>query len=63
SNTLRTVGAFLDRKPDAKLLFASNRGQEVVILYETNGGVRHLEEYPISGIYEFWIKEYVKRKK
>ena len=63
SNTLRTVGAFLDRKPDAKLLFASNRGQEVVILYETNGGVCHLEEYPISGIYEFWIKEYVKRKK
>ena len=63
SNTLRTVGAFLDRKPEAKLLFASNRGQEVVILYETTGGVRHLEEYPISAIYEFWVKGYVKRKK
>jgi hypothetical protein len=63
SNTLRAVGAFLDRKPDIKLLFASNRGQEVVILYETKGGVRHLEEYPISTIYEFWVKEYVKKKK
>jgi hypothetical protein len=63
SNTLRSVGEFLDRKPDAKLLFASNHGQEVVILYETRGGVRHLEEYPISTIYEFSVKEYVKRKK
>ncbi len=63
SNTLRAVGEFLDRKPDAKLLFASNRGQEVVILYETKGGVRNLEEYPISTLYEFWVKEYVKRKK
>jgi hypothetical protein len=63
SNILRAVGAFLDRKPDAKLLFASNRGQEIIILYETNGGVRNLEEYPISTIYEFWVKEYVKRKK
>jgi hypothetical protein len=63
SNTLRSVGEFLDRKPDIKLLFASNRGQEIVILYETRGGVRNLEEYPISTIYEFWVKEYVKRKK
>ncbi|HEY6368792.1 MAG TPA: hypothetical protein VI585_28740 [Candidatus Binatia bacterium] len=63
SNTLRAVGVFLDRKPDIKLLFASNRDQEVVILYETKQGVRNLEEYPISGIYEFWVKEYVKRKK
>jgi len=63
SNTLRAVGEFLDRKPDTKLLFASNRGQEVVILYETKRGVRNLEEYPISTLYEFWVKSYVKRKK
>jgi hypothetical protein len=63
SNLLRAVGAFLDRKPDVKLLFASNHGQEIVILYETNHGVRKLEEFPISGIYEFSVKEYVKRKK
>src|SRR5678815_2680157 len=63
SNTLRAVGAFLDRKPDIKLLFASNHGQEIVILYETKGGVRNLEEYPISTLYEFWVKEYIKRKK
>jgi len=63
SSTLRAVGEFLDRKPDAKLLFASNRGQELVILYETKDGVRNLEEYPVSTLYEFWVKEYVKRKK
>lgn len=63
SNTLRVVGEFLDRKGDAKLLFASNHGQEVVILYETKPGVRTLEEYPISTLYEYWVKQYVKRKK
>jgi hypothetical protein len=61
SNTLRSVGAFLDREPDTKPLLASNRGQEAVILCE-KGGVRRLEEYPISTLYEFWVKEYVKRK-
>lgn len=63
SNTLRAVGEFLDHKPDAKLLFASNRGEQVVILYETKRGVRNLEEYPISTLYELSIKRYVKRKK
>jgi hypothetical protein len=62
SNTLHAVGEFLDRKPDAKLLFASNHGQEVIILYETKG-VRNLEEYPISALYEFQVKAYIKRKK
>jgi hypothetical protein len=32
SNTLRAVGEFLDRKPDVKLLFASNHGRDIVIL-------------------------------
>jgi hypothetical protein len=63
SNTLRAVGEFLDHKADAKLLFASNHGQEVVILYETKGGVRNLEEYPISTLYDLSVKKYVKRKK
>jgi hypothetical protein len=63
SNTLRAVGEFLDRKANAKLLFARNHGQEVVILYETKHGVRNLEQYPISAIYEFQVKEYIKRKK
>jgi hypothetical protein len=62
SNTLTAVGEFLDRKPNSKLLFASHRGQEVVILYETHQGVRQLEEYPVSAIYEFWVREYIKRK-
>jgi hypothetical protein len=63
SNTLRAVGEFLDRKPEAKLLFASNRGQEVVILYETKDGARNLEEYPISTLYDLSVKKYVQRKK
>jgi hypothetical protein len=63
SNTRSIRRRVLDRKPDARLLFASNRDQEIVILYETKGGIRNLEEYPISTIYDFWVKEYVKRKK
>jgi hypothetical protein len=63
SNTLSAVGEFLDHKRDAKLLFACNRGQEVVILYETKGGVRNLEQYPTSTIYDFWIKRYLQQKK
>jgi len=63
SNTLRSVGEFLDRKADVKLLFASNRGQEIVILYETQGGVRNLEGYPISTLYDLSVKTYVKRKR
>jgi hypothetical protein len=63
SNTLRAVGEFLDGKPDVKLLFASNHGQDVVILYETKGGVRNLEEYPISMLYDLAVKKYVTRKK
>ncbi len=63
SNTLRVVGEFLDRKGDAKLLFACNHGQDVVILYETEPGIRKLEQYPISTLYEYWVKQYVRRKK
>lgn len=62
SNTLRVVGEFLDRKPDAKLLFVSNHGQEVVVLYETKLGTRNLEHYSIATLYDYWIKQYVKRK-
>jgi hypothetical protein len=66
SYTLGAVGDFVDRKPNARLLFASNRGQEgqkIVILYETERGIRALEEYPISGIYDLWVQQYVKKKK
>ena len=63
SNTLRAVGEFLDHKPDAKLLFVSNRAQQVVILYETKRGARNLEEFPISTLYDFGVKEYLRRKK
>jgi hypothetical protein len=62
SNTLRAVGDFLDRKSDAKLLFVSQHGQVVVILYQTASGARKLEEYPIATLYEFSVKRYVKRK-
>jgi hypothetical protein len=63
SNILRAVGEFLDRKPGIKLLFACSHGQEIVILYETRDGARNLEQYPISTIYEFWIKRYVHSRK
>ncbi len=66
SYTLGAVGELVDRKPSARLLFASNRGQEgqkIVVLYDTERGIRSLEEYPISGLYDLWVQQYVKRKK
>ena len=63
SNILRAVGEFLDRKADAKLLFATKHGQEVVILYETKRGDRSLEQFPISTLYDYVVRQYVKRKK
>jgi hypothetical protein len=65
SYTLGAVGELVERKPNARLLFVSNRGQEgqkIVVLYATERG-RNLEEYPISGLYDHWVQQYVKRKK
>ena len=56
-----SIGPFLDRKPDTKLLFASNRGQEAVMLRD-KGRCSSFGRNPISTIYKFWVKEYVKRK-
>ena len=64
SYTLSAVGELADRKPNARLLFVSNRGQEgqkIVILYETERG-RTLEEYPISGLYDLWVQKYMRKK-
>ncbi|MGE5307168.1 MAG: hypothetical protein ACM3TN_27995 [Alphaproteobacteria bacterium] len=64
SYTLGAVGDLIDRKPKASLLFASNRGQEgqkIVVLYQTERG-RTLEEYPISGLYDLWVQQYMKKK-
>jgi hypothetical protein len=66
SFTLHAVGELVDRKHNARLLFASNRGQEgqkIVILCETESSHRTLEEYPISGFYDLWVQQYVKKKK
>ena len=65
SYTLGAVGEVVDRKPNARLLFASNRGEEgqkIVVLCETERG-RTLEEYPISGLYDLWVQQYVRKKK
>ncbi len=65
SYTLGAIGELADRKPNTRLLFASNRGQEgqkIVTLYATDRG-RTLEEYPISGLYDLWVQQYMKTKK
>lgn len=65
SYTLGAVGELADRKIGARMLFVSNRGQEgqkIVILVETERG-RTLEEYPISGLYDLWVQQYVRKKR
>ena len=66
SFALGAVGDVLDRKAGARLLFASNRGRqggEIDVLYETGQGARTLEEFPISGLYDLWVRQYMHKKK
>lgn len=59
---LRGVGTYLNRKNDARLLLASGQDDAVGLLYETSTGARKVEEYPVSTLYDLWVKTYLKRK-
>jgi len=59
-NTLRTIGAYLDRKK-ARLLEIQKGDLTVVILYQANEGHPELEERAIGSFYDFFIELYEKR--
>lgn len=65
SNILRAIGWFLDDQSGARLILASYHSGQVNfvnIIYETPQGVRRLEEYATSVVYDYWVKWYLKNK-
>ena len=65
ANILRAVGWFLDDQSGARLILATYHGVPinfVNIIYETPQGVRRLEEYATSVIYDCWVKWYLMKK-
>lgn len=61
SNLLRIAGAYLARKR-SRLLLVSNYDHSIVLLYESSPRARHVEEYPLSALYDEWVKTYLKRQ-
>ena len=65
ANILRAIGWFLDDQSGARLILASYHAVQVNfvnIIYETPQGIRRLEEYATSVLYDYWVKWYLKKK-
>ena len=62
ANVLRVIGLFLDDQSGARLILASYHHFQVNIIYETPQGVRRLEEYATSVLYDYWVKLYLRNK-
>ena len=60
SNTLRTVGSYLDRK-GAELLEIHKRSLSLTILYQNQDGHPDMEERSIASFYNLFIDLYGKR--
>ena len=62
SNTLRTVGSYLDRK-GAELLEIHKRPLSLTILYQNQDGHPDMEERTIASFYNLFIDLYGKRRR
>jgi hypothetical protein len=62
SNILRVIGWFLDDQSGARLILACYHHFQVNLIYETSQGVRRLEEYATSVLYDYWVKLYLRKK-
>ena len=62
SNTLRTVGSYLDRK-GAELLEIHKRPLSLTILYQNQDGHPGMEERSIASFYNLFIDLYGKRRR
>jgi hypothetical protein len=61
SNTLRTVGFYLDQKR-AELLEIHKRPLSMILLYQNHGGHPDLEERSIASFYNLFIELHGKRR-
>jgi hypothetical protein len=62
SNTMRTLGFYLDSK-DAELLRIQKRALTVTLLYQSKEGHPEVEEQSIASFYNLFLSLYDKRRK
>jgi hypothetical protein len=62
SNTLRTLGAYLNSK-DAQLLELHKRPLTVTLLYQNNDGHPHMEDRTIASFFNVFIEMHGKRSR
>ncbi|HEU4345524.1 MAG TPA: hypothetical protein VFU31_28580 [Candidatus Binatia bacterium] len=62
SNTMRTLGFYLDSK-DAELLRIQKRALTVTLLYQSKDGHPEVEEQSIASFYNLFLSLYDKRRK
>lgn len=60
SNTLRTLGAYLNSK-DAQLLELHKRPLTVTLLYQNNRGHPHMEDRTIASFFDVFVERHGKR--
>lgn len=62
SNTLRTLGAYLNSK-DAELLELHKRPLTVTLLYQNNHGHPHMEDRTIASFFNVFVERHGKRNR
>lgn len=62
SQVLHVAGAYLERR-GARLVRIAKRGLRVFIQFETSVGQEITEEYPLSQLYDLWVRMYLRRAK
>ena len=62
SNTLRTLGAYLNSK-DAQLLELHKRPLTVTLLYQNNDGHPHMEDRTLASFFNVFIEMHGKRSR
>lgn len=60
SQLLRTIGAYVNRKP-ARLVRISQEGKSAIVAYQTFFGSRNRETLSVADLYDFWIEMYMRR--
>jgi hypothetical protein len=62
SNTLRTLGAYLNSK-EAELLELHKRPFTVTLLYQNNHGHPHMEDRTIASFFDVFVERHGKRSR
>ncbi|MBM4262481.1 MAG: hypothetical protein FJ145_13760 [Deltaproteobacteria bacterium] len=62
SNTLRTIGAYLDAQ-NAELLGIEKRPLSLTLLYKNDDGHPHVEDRTIASFYEIFVERYGQRQR